>query len=468
MILKTSSNFNSGFVSFATGTGIFAIYFMISSMTLAAPVIAGLYHLQPQVTGFIIQAHLIGAVLFLLPAAKFGDLVGHGKILCAGGFIFAISSFLCSISPTEFAASGLIIFRFTQGIGDAMIMASSLVLLSRKWNPEQRGESFGLFLFAGYLGYISGLLGGGSLIDLFGWKASFLFTVPLTVITGLAGYMISKSDKTTFDTKTGNFDFRGMLLFGPAIILLTIGLSQIPSTISIPIILTGIIIFIMLIIHEKQIEYPLFDISIFKNNNIFSLAILSDLLYYAGIGAISYTLSTYLETARDFSSFNVALIILPISISQGFLSPISGKLSDRIDPKYISAAGVGIVFIMLLIYSQLDLNTEIIKISLIAALIGIGFALFSAPNKNAIMSSVNSDNHGNASGIANTFEQTGNLASIGIAAAIMTFISGSSISGSYSPEILLESIDLIFLVLAGICLINILVILIREKSGIKN
>lgn len=472
MISKTRLNFEAEYTSFATGTGIFAIYFMISSMTLAAPVIAGLYNLQPSVTGFIIQAHLIGTVLFLLPAAKIGDIIGHEKILYMGGIFFSLSSLLCVISlPELLGGAELIMFRFTQGIGDGMIMASSLVLLSRKWKAEQRGKSLGIFLFAGYMGYISGLLIGGWLIDVLNWRAPFLVTVPITLLTGIAGYKLyrlSKSKNTASENTGKKFDFRGMILFGPGIVLLTAGLSQIPSKESAFLIISGIVLFILLIFHEKNIEYPLFEISLFKNNRVFSLAILSDLLYYSGIGAISYLISTYLEVIRNFNSLHAALIILPISLIQGLASPVAGKLSDRIDPKYISGTGLAIIIIVLLVYSRLNTDTTIIMISTIAALAGGGFALFSSPNKNAIMSSVGTKDHGNASGLANTFEQTGNLISIGIAVAILTFITGGTTSASCTPDLLLKSMDLIFLILTVICLINIIIILIRGNLKQQN
>lgn len=469
MIFRSLSNFEAAYTSFASGTGIFAIYFMISSMTLAAPVIAGLYNLQPSVTGFIIQAHLLGAVLFLLPSAKFGDRIGHAKILCIGGLIFALSSFLCIILPFELGGSGLILFRFTQGIGDAMIMASSLVLLSRKWKPEQRGESFGIFLFAGYIGYISGLLAGGWLIDIFGWRASFLITIPFTLITGITGYRLSKTENFKSDKINEKFDIRGMILFGPGIILITVGLSFIPSDKSVLLIISGLIFLILLYIQENKTESPLFNFSLFNRNRLFSLAILSDLLYYAGIGAISYLICTYLESVRGFSSFHAAIIILPISLLQGLISPFAGKLSDKIDPKYISATGVCVVFLMLIFYSQFKSDTSILTISIIAAMTGTGFALYSAPNKNAIMSSVRKKDHGNASGIANTFEQTGNLISIGIAVALLTFIKNNAASGSYKSDFLLNGIDLIFMAFGIICLINIIVIMMRRplKREIK-
>ena len=453
----------AGFTSFTTGTGIFAIYFMLSSMTLAIPVITGLYNFQPYVSGFIIQAHLIGAVIFLLPAAKIGDLIGHENVLCIGGFFFAASSLLCAVFPPDLGGIGLIFFRFTQGIGDGMIMASSLVLLSRRWSPEKRGESFGFFLFSGYMGYIAGLLGGGALIDLFSWRAPFLFTVPMTIITGICGYMISKSGTGINTGDKQKLDLKGIALFAPAIVMLTAGLSLIPSTSSAYLIITGTILFIILVAHEKRSEYPLFKISLFKNNRIFSLAILSDILYYSGIGAISYLLSIYLEAGRGLGSFDAALVILPISVIQGVMSPVTGKVSDKIDPKYISSVGVSLIFIILLLYSQIDQDTSILVISVAAAITGAGFAMFSAPNKNAIMSSVKQEDHGNASGIANTFEQTGNLVSIGIAAAIMTRITGESASGSYTTDLVLKSTDIIFIILAVICLVNIAVILIRGK-----
>ncbi len=313
------------------------------------------------------------------------------------------------------------------------------------------------------MGYIAGLLGGGTLIDLFSWRAPFLFTVPVTIITGICGYILSKSGTGITSADKQKLDLKGIALFAPAIVMLTAGLSLIPSTNSAYLIITGTVLFIFLVIHKKRSDYPLFKISLFKNNRIFLLAILSDILYYSGIGAVSYLLITYLEAGRGLGSFDAALVILPISIIQGVMSPVTGKLSDKIDPKYISSVGVSLIFTILLLYSHIEQDTSILVISIAAAITGAGFAMFSAPNKNAIMNSVKQQDHGNASGIANTFEQTGNLVSIGIAAAIMTGITGESTSGSYTPDLLLKSIDIIFLILAFICLVNIAVILIRGK-----
>jgi len=454
--------------SLATGTGIFAIYFMISSMTLAAPVIAGSYSLPATITGFIIQAHLIGTVLVLLPAAKAGDIIGHGRILYLGGFFFAASSFLCATAdPGSTGGFELIFFRFTQGIGDGMIMASSLVLLSRWWKKEQRGESFGIFLFAGYMGYISGLLGGGWLIDTFGWKAPFLAVAPLTLITGISGYMLFGHESLKIERTGEKFDFKGMILFGPGIILIVAGLSHIPSIVSVYLIFAGITAFLILVFHERKIDNPLFDTGLFKSNRFFSLAILSDVLYYAGIGAISYLICIYLEAVRNYDSFHSALIILPVSLVQCFASPVAGKLSDRIRPGIISGAGLGLIILTLVFFSSLNIETEILLLSIFAAFTGAGFALFSAPNKNAIMSSVEMKNHGNASGLANTFEQTGNLLSIGIAVSILTFVAGGTTNHSASIGALLNSIDIVFFVLAIICLINIAIIYIRCRFGGK-
>lgn len=461
MNVKPIPDLEAGYTSFATGTGIFAIYFMISSITLAIPVISEAYHLQPVVSGFVIQSHLLGAVLFLLPAAKLGDIIGHGKILALGGLIFGFSSLICSFFPPGVEIWGLIAFRFIQGTGDAMIMASSLVLLSRNWNPDHRGESFGIFLFAGYMGYMAGLLGGGWMIDEFGWRAPFLFTVPLTMITGIAGYNLSLKDKSR--RKADKFDLKGILLFWPAIFLIVTGLSLIPSQESMLLLSAGILLFVLFIFHERKSEFPLFRISLLKSNRIFSLALLSDLLYYTTIGAIAYSITIYLESVRGFGTFEAAIIILPISLLQGLVSPFTGRFSDRIDPKYISAAGACIIFVILIAYSQIDQSTGIGIIVIYSAVTGIGYALFSAPNKNAIMSSIDTKDQGNASGISNTIEQTGNLASIGIASAVFSLIAGGAASGFQNTESIQSGIDLVFFILGITCLVNIFILLARGR-----
>ena len=180
------------------------------------------------------------------------------------------------------------------------------------------------------------------------------------------------------------------------------------------------------------------------------------------IGCIAYTLSIYLESGLYYSAFATGILLLPASLMQGALSPVAGHLSDKIEPKYVTAFGMCLIVITLIFYANIsETKTGLTLISLMLALTGTGYAFFSSPNKSAIMSSVKKEYQGEASGIANTTEQIGNIVSISIAATVITIFSGNStITPKLLPEFL-EGMHFVFLAMALLGTINIIICLRR-------
>jgi len=453
-------------ISIITGFAAFSIYFMISSATLANPLIADYFHLNATEMGFVIQAHLLGVVMFLIPAAKLGDSYSHLKIFSLGSILFAATSFVCAISVS---GTEVIFFRLIQGMGDGMMTATALVLLTRVYGPKNRGKAIGFFLFAGYFGYISGMLAGSFSADVFGWHSVFFIVTPFALIAGALALKFEKCFKFENNILKQRFDTPGMLLFCPAIVLITAGISGFLPEFRIIFIILGALFFALFAAVEINSKNPLFIFSIFEKNRVFSLSICADFLYYMTIGCITYTLSIYLENGLYYSAFTTGMLLIPVSLMQGALSPVAGHLSDKYEPKYITAVGMAIIVITLLFYANVAKNgTDPLFISLMLAITGTGYALFSSPNKNAVMSSVKKEFQGDASGIANTFEQMGNIASISIAAMIITHFAGNTkISPDTLPS-LLEGMHMVFLAMALIGIINIAICLKRGDIRIKN
>ena len=446
-------------ISIITGIAAFSIYFMISSATLANPLIADNFNLGTTEMGFVIQAHLLGAVMFLIPAAKLGDIYSHIRIFSSGAIIFAATSFFCSVSVS---GAEMILFRLIQGMGDGMMTATALVLLTKVYRSESRGKAIGFFLFAGYFGYITGMSAGCIFADILGWHSVFLAAALFSSIAGMLGF----KSKTIFnfekDTQKKKFDTKGMILFCPAIVFVTAGISGFIPDLRILFITIGAVLFVFFAEAEKNSENPLFCFSVFKRNRVFSFSICADFLYYMTIGCITYILSIYLESGLYYSAFAAGMLIIPVSLMQGALSPFAGYLSDKFEPRYITATGMAVIVITLLFFANAAENgAEPILISFMLAVTGTGYALFSSPNKNAIMGSVKARFHGEASGIANTFEQMGNIASISIAAMIITHFAGNT---KITPDALphfLEGMQMVFLVMALIGAVNIIICLKR-------
>lgn len=456
-------------ISIITGLSAFSIYFMISSSTIVNPIISGVFDLNAAEMGFLIQAHLLGAVMFLIPAAKLGDRFGHIRIFSGGAIIFAVSSLFCSLSVSGIE---IIFFRFIQGIGDGMMTACALVLITKVHPLKSRGCAIGFFLFAGYFGYISGLLTGSISAEIFGWQAVFLIPTPVILFAGFLAYkksgrnnddfFVSKSKHKFEEKRYPDFDTAGMLLFCPAIFMIAVGISGFLPGLRLIFLILGAVLFSLFLVIEKKSKNPLLMFSLFRKNRLFTYSVCADLLYYMTIGCIAYTLSIYLESGLYYSAFVTGILLLPASLMQGALSPVAGHLSDKIEPKYVTAFGMGLIVITLIFYANIsETKTGLTLISLMLALTGTGYAFFSSPNKSAIMSSVKKEYQGEASGIANTTEQMGNIVSISIAATVITIFSGNStITPKLLPEFL-EGMHFVFLAMALLGTINIIICLRR-------
>jgi len=452
-------------ISLITGLAIFSIYFMISSVTLANPQIAHAFHLGAGEMGLVIQAHLLGAVMFLIPAARLGDRYGHIKIFSSGCIIFAISSFLCGISGN---GAEVIFFRFIQGTGDGMMAAASLVLLTRIYDEKNRGKALGLYLLAGYTGYVCGMIPGGLASEFFGWQAVFFITIPITLTAGFLALRFGKTILPHTDKTKKKFDLGGMLLFCPAIILIASGISNLLSPDALPRLVTGLFLLAILVMWERKTENPLFIPDVFKNNKVFNYSLCADLLYYITTGCIIFTFSIYLENGLFYSTFIAGILLIPASVVQGALSPFAGHLSDKIEPRYVTAFGMLLIVATLIFYSTAGMKVDIITISLMLGVTGTGYAFFSSPNKNAVMSSVKAEFQGEASGIANTFEQTGNIVSISIATLIITAYAGTSeITAENLPQFI-ESMHVIFLIMAALGTITAIICFIRGDLRKRN
>ncbi|MBP2134523.1 MFS family permease [Methanomicrobium sp. W14] len=449
----------SRYISLTTGLGVFSIYFMISAITLANPIIAGNLGLNASDLGLILQAHLLGAVMFLVPAAKLGDIFGHLRIFFTGGMIFAISSLLIAISAS---GAEIILFRFVQGMGDGMMTASSLVLLTRAYGTDRRGEALGFFLFAGYFGYIIGMTAGSISAETLGWQSVFLIPSFASLAAGILAMRIKNLSTEEIREKNTCFDLKGMILFCPALFLITAAITGIFSSHRIFFIICGVILLVFFVKTEKSAKNPLLMLSLFKNNRLFSLSVCADFLYYSTIGSVSYTFSIFFEKGLNYSAFYAGVLLIPISLMQGILSPATGHLSDKKEPKYLTAAGMSLIVSTLIIYAFIDMKSiNPLFITVLLALTGTGYALFSSPNKNAVMSSVKKDYHGEASGIANTFEQIGNITSISIAAGIISIYTGGAEISSGTISEFTGSMQSVFLLMAVLGAANVIVCLKR-------
>jgi MFS family permease len=241
------------------------------------------------------------------------------------------------------------------------------------------------------------------------------------------------------------------------------GFSLIPQMLGAELILVSIIGLVVFVMWELKVKAPVLDMNLFRGNTVFTLSILAALINYSATFAVTFLLSLYLQYIKGFNPEETGLILVSQPIMMAVFSPFAGRLSDRIEPRIVASAGMAFTTIGLLLFGFLSERTATGFIVGSLILIGFGFALFSSPNTNAVMSSVEKRFYGVASATLGTMRLTGQMLSMGIATLIFAVYIGSmAITPEYYP-LFLRSIRIAFIVFAVLCFAGTFASLARGK-----
>jgi MFS family permease len=225
----------------------------------------------------------------------------------------------------------------------------------------------------------------------------------------------------------------------------------------------GIICLYFFVLQQLKRPFPLLDIRLFLDNKVFAFSNLAALINYCATFAITFLLSLYLQHIKMLSPSHAGVILIVAPLLQALFSPFAGRLSDRYEPQTISSIGMAlnVAGIIPLIFIHDDTSIHYIVICLIV--VGIGFALFSSPNVNATMSSVENKLYGIASATLGTMRLTGQMFSMGITMLIFAVVIGDQPISEVNNPLLLKSTRIIFIILALICFGGIFASLARGK-----
>jgi MFS family permease len=436
--------------------------FLASAINLALPAIGREFNTDAILLGWIINSLSIASGISLLIFGRLGDIVGRKKIFFLGILFNTLSTFLIVFSQNIIM---VILFRIAQGLSIAMIFSTVTAIVTAVFSAGERGKALGINLTSIYLGLSLGPVLGGFLIEYLGWRSIFLFIVPFQII---AIFLIKQKIKAEWADSAGEkFDFKGSVVYAFAMFGIMYGFSILPSAMGWICLAGGILFGIMFVSVERKTDNPIFNFSILFNNRMFVFSCLASIIFYTAISAIGFFTSLYLQHIQDLDATTAGFIMIAQPLGTALLSILSGKLSDRINPGIIASTGMGIVSLGLFLLFFINENTQVVHIISFLVLIGLGFGLFSSPNTNAIMSSVDKKYLGIASGTLGTMRTIGNIFSMGIAMMLFTFHIGREIiTPSIYPELLM-AIRTGFLVFAIVSAFGVFVSLARSTGKKK-
>ena len=432
--------------------------FMGSSINIALPSMAKELKIDAVLLSWVATSYLLAAAVSLVPFGRLSDIYGRKLIFSCGIINFTISSFLLAISSS---VSMLIVFRIFQGMGSAMIFATGIAILTSVFPPQERGRVLGINVAAVYVGLSLGPFLGGFLTQYFTWRSVFLINIPIGLI--IISLIMWKLKGEWAEARGERFDFIGSIIYSIAIISLVYGTTLLPEVRSLWLMLLGMIGIIIFVKWETSAKSPVFQIDLFRTNRVFAFSSLAALINYSATFAVTFLLSLYLQYIKGLSPQGAGLILISQPVVMAVFSPPAGRLSDRVEPRTIASLGMTLTAIGLFLFSFLRKDTNMAYIVAVLILLGFGFAFFSSPNTNAIMSSVEKRFYGIASGAVGTMRLLGMMVSMGIATLIFAlFIGRVQITVEKYPEFL-KSVKISFLVCSILCFGGIFASLIRGK-----
>ena len=334
-----------------------------------------------------------------------------------------------------------------------MMFGTNIAILTSIFPKNERGNAFGISTSVVYFALASGPFFGGILTHHFGWRSLLLVCACMGFVVAFAGLRFLKGE--WIEAKGEKFDFTGTIVYAAGLFGLVYGFSKLPSIQGFTCIAAGTLALVLFVALEKRCAYPVFNVDIFSGNRIFSLSSLAALINYAATSAVAFVMSLYLQHIREFDAQQAGFILIPSACVQSLVSLYSGRLSDRISASVLATAGMAVIVVGLAGLVFISETTSMLVIIALLILLGAGFGLFSSPNTNVIMSSVDKKYYGQASATTGTMRLTGQAFSMGIAMmAIALQIGGKIITPEVHPQFM-RSLHITFAICAILCLFGV-------------
>ncbi len=240
----------------------FLVPFMLTSVVVALPTIGIEFSASAKYLSLIEMVYMLALALFLLPIVRLADINGHRKMFITGIFVMLISTIVLPLSKN---IELLIILRFVQGIGGAMITATSLTILSFVFPKKERGGAFGITISSVFLGLTAGPTLSGTLISYVGWRFLFVLAIPVEFVAVVIALAKLKSEWII--EEGGQFDWCGTFIYVLSLMTLIIGTTQLnESSAAKWLSIIGVVGLGCFFFYEKKRTSPLFNVNLILAN----------------------------------------------------------------------------------------------------------------------------------------------------------------------------------------------------------
>jgi EmrB/QacA subfamily drug resistance transporter len=407
------------------------------------------FHTDIQSIQWVITAYSLTLAALTITGGRIGDLFGRKKMFMVGAVIFAVGSFIASISQN--VGQMIIGESIIEGVGAALMMPATASLLVANFKGRDRAFAFGIWGgIAGAASAIGPIL-GGYLTSNFSWRWGFRINI-FVVLLLLGGSFLIKESRDIEERPT--IDFVGVILSAIGLLVIVFGVIEASTygwwkasqdfslfdrvifhqgDLFVPIsIVFGIIVLSAFLFWERFMEKrgntPLVSTKIFLNKT-FSVGVFTTMIVSLGLVGLTFALPVFLQSVLGLDALHTGLALLPLSLSLLVVGPFSAFLSHKIAPKFIIMTGLIVdVIAMFVLRASLGVDISVWNMAPGLALYGAGMGMIMAQISNMTLSSVSVQQAGEASGINNTLRQVGSTLGTSLIGALLLTILSSNLT----------------------------------------
>lgn len=386
-----------------------------------------------------VDAYLLTLGSLIVFAGSLGDMYGRRRIFVWGLAAFTLASLLCGLAPS---IPVLIAARALQGIGGALLVPSSLAIISASFHPDDRGRAIGAWSGLSGVSTAFGPFLGGYLVDSVSWRLVFLINLPLAAAT--IWMALRHVPETRASAAATRPDFAGASIVALGIGGLVFALIEGPSRgFAAPLVLGGVVVGLVALtifpVVERRVAQPMLPPEIFSSRQ-FTGANLVTFVVYAALGGAMFLLAIHLQQSLGYSALEAGASFFPITILMLLLSPRAGQLSQRIGPRWPMTVGPLIMAAGLLLAARIEPGASYVGVVLPGALVlGLGLAATVSPLTATVLAAVDEGRAGVGSGINNAVARLAGLVAIAVLPLASGLAAGASLTDGFRRSMLISA-----------------------------
>ena len=438
-----------------------------SIANVGLPTLAQAFAASFQEVQWIVLAYLLAVTTLIVSVGRLGDVTGRRRLLLAGILLFTVASALCGVAPT---LGLLIAARAAQGLGAAVMMALTMAFVGETVPKERTGSAMGLLGTMSAIGTALGPSLGGVLIAGLGWRAIFLVTVPLGILTFLVAHRFLPVDRREPKAERAGFDPVGTLLLALTLaayaLAMTIGRGRF-GLVNLVLLLAAAVGAGLFVLAEARVASPLIRPTMFRNP-VLSSSLATSALVATVMMATLVVGPFYLTRALGLDAAPVGLVLSVGPLVVALTAVPAGRIADRFGAQRLTAVGL------------LGMAAGSAMLSLLPATLGIpgyvapivvvtaGYALFQTANNTAVMADVGPDQRGVISGMLNLSRNLGLVTGASVMGAVFAFASTTVDVAAAHPDAVATGMRVTFAVATALLVVALAIVAAAHRHASRH